>query len=107
MIAVFGEVSSIFRSIKRQHIHGLYIHLLLLIIVILCVGSDTASPLHLTAFQSSLFRYSEQLDLSAIEKSLFFFPFSDQMYLNNVLEFCIIVTDENECNWMMFVRKAR
>ncbi|XP_076009924.1 PR domain zinc finger protein 4 isoform X2 [Genypterus blacodes] len=30
-----------------------------------------------------------------------------QMYHNNVLEFCIVTTDENECNWMMFVRKAR
>uniref|UniRef100_A0A6J0UF53 PR domain zinc finger protein 4 n=1 Tax=Pogona vitticeps TaxID=103695 RepID=A0A6J0UF53_9SAUR len=30
-----------------------------------------------------------------------------KMYHNNVLEFCIITTDENECNWMMFVRKAR
>uniref|UniRef100_A0ACB8FMW0 PR domain zinc finger protein 4 n=1 Tax=Sphaerodactylus townsendi TaxID=933632 RepID=A0ACB8FMW0_9SAUR len=30
-----------------------------------------------------------------------------KIYLNNVLEFCIITTDENECNWMMFVRKAR
>lgn len=29
------------------------------------------------------------------------------MYHNNVLEFCIVTTDENECNWMMFVRKAR
>ncbi|XP_041113111.1 PR domain zinc finger protein 4-like [Polyodon spathula] len=26
---------------------------------------------------------------------------------NNVLEFCVVTTDENECNWMMFVRKAR
>lgn len=30
-----------------------------------------------------------------------------KMYHNNILEFCIITTDENECNWMMFVRKAR
>ncbi|XP_072256258.1 PR domain zinc finger protein 4 isoform X2 [Pyxicephalus adspersus] len=30
-----------------------------------------------------------------------------KMYDNNVMEFCIITTDENECNWMMFVRKAR
>ncbi|XP_036617480.1 PR domain zinc finger protein 4 [Trichosurus vulpecula] len=30
-----------------------------------------------------------------------------KMYHNGVLEFCIITTDENECNWMMFVRKAR
>uniref|UniRef100_A0AAX7SIK1 PR domain containing 4 n=1 Tax=Astatotilapia calliptera TaxID=8154 RepID=A0AAX7SIK1_ASTCA len=30
-----------------------------------------------------------------------------KMYHNNVLEFCIVTTDENECNWMMFVRKAR
>ncbi|KAK9399995.1 PR domain zinc finger protein 4 [Crotalus adamanteus] len=30
-----------------------------------------------------------------------------KMYHNNVLEFYIITTDENECNWMMFVRKAR
>lgn len=30
-----------------------------------------------------------------------------QVYHNNVLEFCIVTTDENECNWMMFVRKAR
>ncbi len=29
------------------------------------------------------------------------------MYHNNVLEFYIVTTDENECNWMMFVRKAR
>uniref|UniRef100_A0A3P9C2E7 PR domain containing 4 n=1 Tax=Maylandia zebra TaxID=106582 RepID=A0A3P9C2E7_9CICH len=33
--------------------------------------------------------------------------FLSQMYHNNVLEFCIVTTDENECNWMMFVRKAR
>ncbi|MGH0115621.1 UNVERIFIED_CONTAM: hypothetical protein FKN15_037944 [Acipenser sinensis] len=25
---------------------------------------------------------------------------------NNVLELCVVTTDENECNWMMFVRKA-
>uniref|UniRef100_A0A3B4A7T7 Uncharacterized protein n=1 Tax=Periophthalmus magnuspinnatus TaxID=409849 RepID=A0A3B4A7T7_9GOBI len=30
-----------------------------------------------------------------------------KMYHNNVLEFYIVTTDENECNWMMFVRKAR
>ncbi|KAJ6658908.1 hypothetical protein lerEdw1_019544 [Lerista edwardsae] len=30
-----------------------------------------------------------------------------KMYHNNILEFYIITTDENECNWMMFVRKAR
>lgn len=30
-----------------------------------------------------------------------------QMYHNSVLEFYIVTTDENECNWMMFVRKAR
>lgn len=30
-----------------------------------------------------------------------------QVYHNNVLEFYIVTTDENECNWMMFVRKAR
>ncbi|XP_038612678.1 PR domain zinc finger protein 4 [Tachyglossus aculeatus] len=30
-----------------------------------------------------------------------------KMYHNGVLEFYIITTDENECNWMMFVRKAR
>ncbi|KAF7240639.1 PR domain zinc finger protein 4 [Varanus komodoensis] len=30
-----------------------------------------------------------------------------KMYHNNVLEFYIITTDEHECNWMMFVRKAR
>ncbi|XP_061494940.1 PR domain zinc finger protein 4 isoform X2 [Rhineura floridana] len=30
-----------------------------------------------------------------------------KMYHNNVLEFYIITTDENECNWMMFVQKAR
>ncbi|KAF6718543.1 PR domain zinc finger protein 4 [Oryzias melastigma] len=30
-----------------------------------------------------------------------------KMYHNNVLEFCIVTTDENECNWMIFVRKAR
>nr|XP_034982862.1 PR domain zinc finger protein 4 isoform X3 [Zootoca vivipara] len=30
-----------------------------------------------------------------------------KMYHNHVLEFYIITTDENECNWMMFVRKAR
>lgn len=33
--------------------------------------------------------------------------FSLQMYHNNVLEFYIVTTDENECNWMMFVHKAR
>ncbi|KAM4746923.1 PR domain zinc finger protein 4 [Rhinophrynus dorsalis] len=30
-----------------------------------------------------------------------------KMYHNGVMEFCIITTDENECNWMMFARKAR
>ncbi|XP_041440879.1 PR domain 4 L homeolog isoform X1 [Xenopus laevis] len=30
-----------------------------------------------------------------------------KMYHNGVIEFCIITTDETECNWMMFVRKAR
>uniref|UniRef100_A0A3Q3H1W5 PR domain containing 4 n=1 Tax=Labrus bergylta TaxID=56723 RepID=A0A3Q3H1W5_9LABR len=30
-----------------------------------------------------------------------------KMYHNNVLEFYIVTTDENECNWMMFVCKAR
>ncbi|XP_075327488.1 PR domain zinc finger protein 4 isoform X2 [Odontesthes bonariensis] len=30
-----------------------------------------------------------------------------KMYHNNVLEFYIVTTDENECNWMMFVRRAR
>ncbi|NXK48013.1 PRDM4 protein, partial [Chauna torquata] len=30
-----------------------------------------------------------------------------KIYHNGVLEFCIITADENECNWMMFVRKAR
>ncbi|MEE6477838.1 hypothetical protein FKM82_011652 [Ascaphus truei] len=30
-----------------------------------------------------------------------------KMYHSSVMEFCIITTDENECNWMMFVRKAR
>ena len=30
-----------------------------------------------------------------------------QVYHNNVLEFYIVTADENECNWMMFVRKAR
>ncbi|XP_054697726.1 PR domain zinc finger protein 4 isoform X1 [Grus americana] len=30
-----------------------------------------------------------------------------KIYHSGVLEFCIITTDENECNWMMFVRKAR
>ncbi|XP_037244184.1 PR domain zinc finger protein 4 isoform X3 [Falco rusticolus] len=30
-----------------------------------------------------------------------------KIYHNGVLEFCVITTDENECNWMMFVRKAR
>ncbi|XP_072191049.1 PR domain zinc finger protein 4 isoform X1 [Excalfactoria chinensis] len=30
-----------------------------------------------------------------------------KIYHNGVLEFCIITTDETECNWMMFVRKAR
>lgn len=30
-----------------------------------------------------------------------------KMYHNNVLEFYIVTTDENECNWMMFVRTAR
>uniref|UniRef100_A0A3B5ME59 Uncharacterized protein n=1 Tax=Xiphophorus couchianus TaxID=32473 RepID=A0A3B5ME59_9TELE len=29
-----------------------------------------------------------------------------KMFHNNVLEFYIVTTDENECNWMMFVRKA-
>ncbi|XP_055483966.1 PR domain zinc finger protein 4 isoform X8 [Psammomys obesus] len=30
-----------------------------------------------------------------------------KIYHNGVLEFYIITADENECNWMMFVRKAR
>ncbi|CAM4459406.1 unnamed protein product [Caretta caretta] len=30
-----------------------------------------------------------------------------KMYHNGVLEFYIITTDENECNWMMFVHRAR
>ncbi|XP_069484896.1 PR domain zinc finger protein 4 isoform X2 [Ambystoma mexicanum] len=30
-----------------------------------------------------------------------------KIYHNNVLEFCVVTADENECNWMMFVRKAR
>ncbi|CAF87641.1 unnamed protein product, partial [Tetraodon nigroviridis] len=30
-----------------------------------------------------------------------------KVYHNNVLEFHIVTADENECNWMMFVRKAR
>ncbi|XP_023441074.1 PR domain zinc finger protein 4 isoform X2 [Dasypus novemcinctus] len=30
-----------------------------------------------------------------------------KIYHSGVLEFCVITTDENECNWMMFVRKAR
>ncbi|XP_061663368.1 PR domain zinc finger protein 4 [Syngnathoides biaculeatus] len=30
-----------------------------------------------------------------------------KMYHNNVLEFYIVTADENECNWMMFVHKAR
>nr|XP_013803415.1 PREDICTED: PR domain zinc finger protein 4 isoform X3 [Apteryx mantelli mantelli] len=30
-----------------------------------------------------------------------------KIYHSGVLEFCIIMTDENECNWMMFVHKAR
>uniref|UniRef100_A0A8P4KF63 PR domain zinc finger protein 4 n=1 Tax=Dicentrarchus labrax TaxID=13489 RepID=A0A8P4KF63_DICLA len=30
-----------------------------------------------------------------------------KMYHNSVLEFYIVTADENECNWMMFVRKAR
>ncbi|XP_075711924.1 PR domain zinc finger protein 4 [Rhinoderma darwinii] len=30
-----------------------------------------------------------------------------KIYSNNMMEFCVITTDENECNWMMFVRKAR
>ncbi|XP_034168904.2 PR domain zinc finger protein 4 [Pangasianodon hypophthalmus] len=30
-----------------------------------------------------------------------------KMFHNDILEFCIVTTDENECNWMMFVRKAR
>lgn len=38
-----------------------------------------------------------------VTPSMFLF----QMFHNNVLEFCIVTTDENECNWMMFVRKAR
>ncbi|XP_048864791.1 PR domain zinc finger protein 4 [Brienomyrus brachyistius] len=29
-----------------------------------------------------------------------------KMFHNNVLEFYILTTDENVCNWMMFVRKA-
>ncbi|XP_037551534.1 PR domain zinc finger protein 4 [Nematolebias whitei] len=34
-------------------------------------------------------------------------PQTWKMYHNNVLEFYIVTADENECNWMMFVRKAR
>ncbi|XP_018585253.1 PR domain zinc finger protein 4 [Scleropages formosus] len=30
-----------------------------------------------------------------------------KMFHNNVLEFSIVTTDENVCNWMMFVHKAR
>uniref|UniRef100_A0A8C5NMB4 PR/SET domain 4 n=1 Tax=Junco hyemalis TaxID=40217 RepID=A0A8C5NMB4_JUNHY len=30
-----------------------------------------------------------------------------KIYHSGVLEFCVITADENECNWMMFVRKAR
>uniref|UniRef100_A0A8C2LLZ3 C2H2-type domain-containing protein n=1 Tax=Cricetulus griseus TaxID=10029 RepID=A0A8C2LLZ3_CRIGR len=30
-----------------------------------------------------------------------------KIHHNRVLQFCIITTNENECNWMMFVRKAR
>uniref|UniRef100_A0A3B1IW92 PR domain containing 4 n=1 Tax=Astyanax mexicanus TaxID=7994 RepID=A0A3B1IW92_ASTMX len=30
-----------------------------------------------------------------------------KMFHNDLLEFCILTTDEHECNWMMFVRKAR
>ncbi|KAL7828270.1 hypothetical protein AOLI_G00314220 [Acnodon oligacanthus] len=30
-----------------------------------------------------------------------------KMFHNDILEFCIVTTDEHECNWMMFVRKAR
>ncbi|XP_063303611.1 PR domain zinc finger protein 4 [Pelobates fuscus] len=30
-----------------------------------------------------------------------------KMYQGGVMDFCIITNDENECNWMMFVRKAR
>ncbi|KAG2468819.1 PRDM4 protein, partial [Polypterus senegalus] len=30
-----------------------------------------------------------------------------KLFHNSVQEFCIITTDENECNWMMFVQKAR
>ncbi|KAM8973139.1 PR domain zinc finger protein 4 isoform 2-T2 [Pelodytes ibericus] len=30
-----------------------------------------------------------------------------KMYHAGVMEFCIVASDENECNWMMFVRKAR
>ncbi|XP_029453139.1 PR domain zinc finger protein 4 [Rhinatrema bivittatum] len=30
-----------------------------------------------------------------------------KMYHGGMLEFCIITSDENACNWMMFVRKAR
>lgn len=42
-------------------------------------------------------------DVVADDKQVFL----SQMYHNNVLEFYIVTTDENECNWMMFVRKAR
>ncbi|XP_076152289.1 PR domain zinc finger protein 4 isoform X2 [Alosa pseudoharengus] len=30
-----------------------------------------------------------------------------KIFHDNLQEFCIVTTDENECNWMMFVRKAR
>ncbi|XP_051547388.1 PR domain zinc finger protein 4-like [Myxocyprinus asiaticus] len=30
-----------------------------------------------------------------------------KMFHNDIQEFCIVTTDEHECNWMMFVQKAR
>ncbi|XP_076861553.1 PR domain zinc finger protein 4 [Brachyhypopomus gauderio] len=30
-----------------------------------------------------------------------------KIFHNDIQEFCIVTTDEHECNWMMFVRRAR
>uniref|UniRef100_A0A3B5AKS0 PR/SET domain 4 n=1 Tax=Stegastes partitus TaxID=144197 RepID=A0A3B5AKS0_9TELE len=58
-----------------------------------------------TCFGPIVGQHCSSVDLSDwLEKDT---PQIWKMYHNNVLEFYIVTTDENECNWMMFVRKAR
>uniref|UniRef100_A0AAQ5YHV8 PR domain containing 4 n=1 Tax=Amphiprion ocellaris TaxID=80972 RepID=A0AAQ5YHV8_AMPOC len=64
---------------------------------------DVISPR--TCFGPMVGQHCSNVDLSDwLEKET---PQIWKMYHNNVLEFYIVTTDENECNWMMFVRKAR